>query len=119
MKGNILSIVYDDSYINSSNHRTIKNAFFNIINFLKYHGFSVHDSDSFLSYNKRKSDIDIFITTNEKSIENDIEWPKISIILPLPSNNMNEIEITDNKDIKMSYLEFPDRKKNYLSRLYP
>ncbi|MBS9431927.1 TauD/TfdA family dioxygenase [Photorhabdus hainanensis] len=117
MKGNILSIVYDDSYINSSNHRTIKNAFFNIINFLKYHGFSVHDSDSFLSYNKRKSDIDIFITTNEKSIENDIEWPKISIILPLPSNNMNEIEITDNKDIKMSYLEFPDRKKNYLSRL--
>ncbi len=61
MKGNILSIVYDDSYINSSNHRTIKSAFFNIINFLKYHGFSVHDSDSFLSSNKRKSDIDIFI----------------------------------------------------------
>ncbi|KAA1187891.1 TauD/TfdA family dioxygenase [Photorhabdus heterorhabditis] len=117
MKGKILSIVYDDSYINSSNHRTIKSVFFNIINFLKYHGFSVCDSDSFLSSNKRKSDIDIFITTNKESIEHDIEWPKISIIFPLYSHNINGIEITNNKDLKMSYLEFPDRKENYLSRL--
>ncbi|WP_238399193.1 hypothetical protein [Photorhabdus bodei] len=116
MKSNILSIVYDDSYISNSNHQTIKSAFFNIINFLKYHGFSVYDSDSFLSSNKRKSDIDIFITTNKEPIEHDIEWPKISIIFPLYSSN-NRIEITNNKDLKISYLEFPDRKENYLSRL--
>ncbi|NRN29894.1 TauD/TfdA family dioxygenase [Photorhabdus heterorhabditis] len=117
MKNDMLSIVYDSYYINSSNHQTIKNAIFNIITFLKYHGFSVHDSDSFLSSNKRNRDIDIFITTNEKSTDNDTELPRVSIIFPLYSNNMNGVEITNNKYLKMSYLEFPDRTENYLSKL--